>query len=215
MIVREDESNDKRLIAYLVPQNGHNPTAGELRTFLKERVPEYMVPAAFVTLEQMPLTSNGKVDRHALPGPEAVGSAPESGFVAPRTPLEEEVATAWKQVLGLERVGVNDNFFEIGGHSLLATRVIILLRNLGVNFSLRLLFENPTVAGMASVLVETLSELADQPAHYPMPESEAVRGLYVNAGFDGGHLALSDLGPAQGARGSHRTPRQQITEVGS
>jgi amino acid adenylation domain-containing protein/FkbH-like protein len=164
VIVGEDESGDKRLIAYLVPQNGQGPAIGELRTFLKERMPEYMVPSAFVTLEKMPLTSNGKIDRRALPEPETVRSVEENGFIAPRTPLEEEVAAAWKQILGLEQIGVKDNFFEIGGHSLMATRVIILLRaNLGVNLSLRLLFENPTVESMASVLVETLSQLADEP----------------------------------------------------
>jgi amino acid adenylation domain-containing protein/FkbH-like protein len=164
VIVGDDEYGDKRLIAYLVPQNGLAPSNAELHSFLKERLPEYMVPSAFVKLEQMPLTSNGKVDRRALPEPELTRSAQQHEFVAPRTPLEEEVASAWKQVLGLDQIGVHDNFFEIGGHSLLATRVIILLRsNLGVNLSLRLLFENPTVATMAEVLVETLLEHSDEP----------------------------------------------------
>ena len=164
VVVGDDEYGDRRLIAYLVPQNGLAPTNGELHSFLKEQLPEYMVPSAFVTLEQIPLTSNGKVDRRALPEPEMARPMQGPEFIAPRTPLEEEVAAAWKQVLGVEQVGVNDNFFEIGGHSLLATRVIILLRSsLGVNLSLRLLFENPTVAGMAEVLVEILLEHSDEP----------------------------------------------------
>lgn len=162
--VSDNEYGDKRLVAYLVPQNGFSLTKAELYASLKEQLPEYMIPSAFVKLDRMPLTSNGKIDRRALPEPEFARAAPEGGFVAPRTPLEEEVASAWKQVLGVDHVGVNDNFFEIGGHSLLATRVIILLRaNLGANLSLRLLFENPTVAGMAQALVETLLEHSDQP----------------------------------------------------
>ncbi len=192
VIVSEGEHADKRLIAYFVEQKGHNPTPSELHAFLKEQVPEYMVPVAFVKLEQMPLTSNGKIDQRALPAPEMVRPAPEIKFLAPRTPLEEEVANAWKRVLGLELVGVKDNFFEIGGHSLLATRVIILLRaNLGANLSLRMLFENPTVEGMASVLLETMLELTDEAERAQIIDEvetlsdEAARQIRATAAQDG------------------------------
>jgi amino acid adenylation domain-containing protein len=163
VLIRDDEGGEKRLLAYVVPHTGQTLSSNELHTFLKDRLPEYMVPAAFVKLERMPLTSNGKIDRRALPEAEIALAEAEGTYVAPRTPLEDEVIAAWKQVLGLERIGVHDNFFQIGGHSLLATRVIILLRSkLGLNFSLRLLFENPTVEGMASALIETLLEHGDE-----------------------------------------------------
>jgi hypothetical protein len=163
VLIRDDEGGEKRLLAYVVPHTGQTLSSNELHTFLKDRLPEYMVPAAFVKLERMPLTSNGKIDRPALPEAEIALAEAEGTYVAPRTPLEDEVIAAWKEVLGLERIGVHDNFFQIGGHSLLATRVIILLRSkLGLNFSLRLLFENPTVEGMASALIETLLEHGDE-----------------------------------------------------
>jgi hypothetical protein len=158
-VVQLDNGADgeSRLVAYLVPQDGQVPQHRELHAFLKERLPEYMIPAAFVAIDRIPLTSNGKIDRQALPRAEFASADILGEFIEPRTPLEREVADSWKEVLGLERVGLHENFFEIGGHSLLATRVIILLRaKLGLTFSLRLLFENPTVAGMASALFEPL-----------------------------------------------------------
>lgn len=165
VIINSDESGEKRLIAYLVPNTAQAVSSSELHAFMKERLPEYMIPAAFVKLEKMPLTSNGKIDRRALPDADIMRPETEGAYVAARTPLEEEVVEAWKEVLGLQRIGIHENFFEIGGHSLLATKVIILLRSrLGINLSLRLLFENPTVAGMATALMETLLEHTEEPA---------------------------------------------------
>jgi amino acid adenylation domain-containing protein/FkbH-like protein len=156
-------SAEKRLVAYVVAQSGRMLHPSQLHAFLKERLPEYMLPAAFVNLDRMPLTSNGKIDRQALPAADFSRSEIEGSFIEARTPLEREVADSWKKALALERVGITDNFFEIGGHSLLATRVIILLRaKLGLNFSLRLLFENPTVASMACALMDPLLEHADE-----------------------------------------------------
>jgi hypothetical protein len=165
VVLGNDASGEKRLVAYFVPQSGQKPTSAELFAFLKDRLPEYMVPAGFIELERMPLTSNGKIDNKMLPAPEFARSERQDEYVAPETPLEEEVASVWKEVLGLERVGCGENFFEIGGHSLLATRVIMLMRSrLGLNISLRLLFEYPTIAGMAAALMDTLLEEADEPA---------------------------------------------------
>ena len=121
-----------------------------LRSYLSEKLPDYMVPSAFVVLDELPLTPNGKVDRRALPAPEQTRPELEHVFVAPRNPLEQTVAGIWSEVLGLERVGVHDNFFELGGHSLLATQVVSRTREvLQIDFPLRTMFETPTVAGLS------------------------------------------------------------------
>jgi amino acid adenylation domain-containing protein len=148
--VREDAPGAKRLVAYLIPsRDEESPTPAELRTHLKERLPEYMMPSHFVLMDEMPLTPNGKVDRRALPEPSAVvGNARE--YVSTRTPVEEVLAGVWSQVLGAERVGVNDNFFELGGHSLLATQLVSRIREaFKVEMPLRAVFESPTVAELA------------------------------------------------------------------
>ncbi len=165
VVLTNDASGEKRLVAYYVPQGEQKATHIELHGFLEDRLPEYMVPAGFVELDRMPLNSNGKIDKKALPAADLARPERTEDYVSPQTPLEQEVASVWKEVLGLERVGVNENFFEIGGHSLLATRVIMLLRSrLGLSISLRLLFEYPTVAGMASALMETLLEESEESA---------------------------------------------------
>ena len=150
---REDQPGDKRLVAYIVPQNGKEPTTGELRSFLRTRLPDYMLPTAYVPLERLPLTSSGKVNLRALPAPDSTRLEIGSSFVAPRTPTEEQIAELWKNVLKLERVGVYDNFFELGGHSLLATQLIARLRaTFQVDLPIRHLFGAPTVAGVAEMI---------------------------------------------------------------
>ncbi len=151
VLAREDVPGDKRLVAYLVAREAPLPGVRELRDHLKNKLPDYMVPAAFVALEALPLTPNGKVDRRALPAPEADGSGQEHDHVAPRTPVEDVLAGIWAAVLRVDRVSVMDNFFELGGHSLLATQVIGRLRSIfAVDVPLRALFEAPTVAGLAT-----------------------------------------------------------------
>jgi amino acid adenylation domain-containing protein/non-ribosomal peptide synthase protein (TIGR01720 family) len=150
VIVREDRPDDKRLVAYFVSDQEPAPRVQELRNFLKEKLPEYMVPSTFVELEALPLTANGKVDRRALPAPSQDRQDQRATFVAPRTPTEEMVASIFSQTLRVERVGVEDNFFDLGGHSLIATQVVSRIRDtLGVELPLRTLFEKPTVAGLA------------------------------------------------------------------
>jgi len=140
----------KRLVAYVVPNDEQEPTVSELRRFLREKLPDYMVPSAFVTLEALPLTPSGKVNRRALPVPDRVRPELEGVYVAPRTPTEEVLTGIWAQVLGVEQVGVHDDFFELGGHSLLATRVVSQMRQaFQVELPVRALFEAPTVAGLA------------------------------------------------------------------
>ncbi|HEX2092034.1 MAG TPA: amino acid adenylation domain-containing protein, partial [Longimicrobiaceae bacterium] len=147
VVVREDLAGDPRLVAYVVPAEGVEVSPSRLREHLRERLPEHMVPGAFVPLERLPLSASGKVDRRALPAPERTAA---SAYVAPRTATEEGLATIFAEVLKRERVGVEEGFFELGGHSLLATRVISRLREeLGVEVPLRALFEAPTVAALA------------------------------------------------------------------
>src|SRR5262245_14757926 len=130
----------------------------ELRRWLQQRLPEYMVPALWVRLEQLPLTASGKVDRKKLPAPER-GTPSEQRYVAPRTALEEALAQIWSEVLKAGRIGVNDHFFELGGHSLLATRVMARVREtLAVEVPLRKLFDAPTIAGLALTIEETRRE---------------------------------------------------------
>jgi amino acid adenylation domain-containing protein/non-ribosomal peptide synthase protein (TIGR01720 family) len=151
VVAREDQPGVKRLVAYLVPAGADAPALGELRAILRQRLPEYMMPAAFVVLDELPLTTSGKVDRRALPAPE-VGVA-EATYVAPRTEVERTVARVWAEVLGAERVGLDDNFFELGGDSILSIRVVSRLRAaLAVELSPRALFTTPTVAGLATAI---------------------------------------------------------------
>jgi amino acid adenylation domain-containing protein len=144
---------DKRLVAYLVPSQGQVIEKTALRTFLIERLPDYMIPSAFVTLDSLPLTPNGKIDRRTLSQWSIKAEISEKPFVAPRTPNEELLAHLWCKLLSVKQVGVHDDFFELGGHSLLATQILSRLRErFGVEISLAELFETPTIAGLAQYL---------------------------------------------------------------
>ena len=129
VIVREDIPGEPRLVAYVVPAQEPGPTCRELRRFLEKQLPAAMVPATFVMLETLPLTPSGKVDRRALPQPDPSRPALEDHYVAPRTPIEQQVVAIWCHLLGLERVGIHDNFFELGGHSLLAMQLLSRVRD--------------------------------------------------------------------------------------
>ncbi len=155
VVSREDETGDSRLAAYVLPKEdaGPAPTAGDLRRFLQQKLPEHMIPSAFVFLDQMPLTPNGKVNRKALPAPDRTRPDGDFGYAAPRTPTEEMLTAIWAGLLGLERVGIHDNFFELGGHSLLATQAASQVRRIfHAEIPLRFLFESPTVADLAALL---------------------------------------------------------------
>ncbi|WAC73177.1 amino acid adenylation domain-containing protein [Roseateles sp. SL47] len=152
VVAREDQGGDKRLVAYVSAQEGAQGEAlavSALRSRLAEALADYMVPSAFVVLAGLPLTPNGKIDRQALPAPEA-GALVSQPYEAPADPLEQRLAQIWQELLGVERVGRHDNFFELGGHSLLAVRVIVRVRQeLGVESSLRALFNQPELAAFA------------------------------------------------------------------
>jgi len=148
--IHEYDSGEERLVSYVVAQPTYDPTAADLRGFLRDKLPEHMVPAAFVVLDSFPLTPNGKIDRWGLPTPEQGHFERRKGFVAFRNHTEELLIDVWAQVLGVERIGIHDNFFDLGGHSLLATQVMSRIREaFGVEIPLRRLFEAPTVAGLA------------------------------------------------------------------
>jgi amino acid adenylation domain-containing protein/non-ribosomal peptide synthase protein (TIGR01720 family) len=151
--VREERPGDQRLVAYVCLKERRQRTERELKAFLSDKLPDYMVPAAVVELEAFPLTSNGKVDRKALPAPELLKEDTGEHYVAPRTPTEEVLEMIWSEVLGLQRVSIYDNFFELGGHSLLATQILSRLRQTwNINLPLKSLFEDPTIAGLGRAI---------------------------------------------------------------
>ncbi|MBA2473156.1 MAG: AMP-binding protein, partial [Pseudonocardiales bacterium] len=154
VVAREDQPGMTRLVAYVVPAAGRAPDAADLRGFLGASLPEYMVPAAFVTLDSLPLSPNGKLDRRALPAPEfgAVGGA---GYVAPRTETERTLVAIWSEVLRVKQVGVEDSFFELGGDSILSIQVASRARQAGLGLMPRDLFRHPTVAALALSAAET------------------------------------------------------------
>ncbi len=165
VLAKSDRQGNQQLIAYVVPRSG--PVSVEtahhlehqIQAFLHDRLPEFMIPSVFVVLERFPLTPNGKVDRTALPQAEAHA---ETTFVAPRNPVEAELAQLWAEVLGREQVGVHDTFFSLGGHSLLAAQIVFEIRErFQVDIPLRLIFERPTIADLALAILQLQAEKAD------------------------------------------------------
>ncbi len=162
VVMREDRPDDKRLVAYIVP---HTPQAAnfvhELRHYLHDKLPDYMLPAAMVSLKDLPLTVNGKVDKLALPRPEFTWHDREHKFVSPRNPMEEMLAGAWSSILGVDQIGIHDNFFELGGHSLLAVRVVDAIKTLsGKSIKISDLFRHATVAELAEFLSDSARDSA-------------------------------------------------------
>ncbi len=150
----------------------HNPIdmqlsralSASLRTFLEQTLPTYMIPSAFVFLDSLPLSPNGKVDRNLLPQPGTMGLALERSFIPPETPTEKVLAQIWATILGLgDQVGTHSNFYDLGGHSLLATQIVSRVREeFQVELPIRTLFEQPTVAGLARVIIETQAAQREQ-----------------------------------------------------
>jgi amino acid adenylation domain-containing protein len=170
VIAREDIPGDKRLVAYLVAEDSVTLQVAELRAALSAQLPEYMVPSAFVQLTAMPLTSNGKVDRKALPAPEA-GALSVQEYVPPQGEIEQSLASIWEELLKVPRVGRNDNFFELGGHSLLVVSLIERLRDRGLSLPLGDVFKQPTLMELASRIAATEDDAQSESelAHDPIP----------------------------------------------
>jgi amino acid adenylation domain-containing protein len=193
VLAREDVPGDKRLVGYIVPARQPAPTAAELREFLLASLPEYMVPWAFVELQAFPVTTNGKLDRAALPAPQASPSAVGGAYVAPRNELERSIARVWREVLGVERVGVNDNFFESGGSSLLIVKLHTRLKEaLGRDVPVMELFRHTTIDALARKLAEeneTPPAVEETAGRRARTRQESLRHLQeVRAGRRGGRV---------------------------
>jgi amino acid adenylation domain-containing protein len=153
VMVHEDAQHEKRLVAYIVPVQEIGPTPADLRAHLQAQLPDYMVPSVFMSLRALPLTPNGKVNRKALPAPDQTRPGLAESFLAPRDPLEQQLAKLWEVIFDLERVGVRDNFFDLGGHSLLAVRLFAQIKKLtGKDLPLVTLFQAPTIEQLAAIL---------------------------------------------------------------
>jgi amino acid adenylation domain-containing protein len=153
VIDREDRPGDKRLVAYVVTDQSAPPTDRELRTFIQSKLPDYLIPSAFVMVSALPLTANGKVDRRALPAPESDRPAAEAALVAPRNELELQLTEIWERLLDVQSIRIRDNFFELGGHSLIAVRLFAEIERIwGQNLPLATLFQKQTIEELASVL---------------------------------------------------------------
>jgi len=149
--VSRDETGESRLAAYLNARNDNRPTVSQMRSFLRTKLPDYMVPESFLFVDTFVRTANGKLDRKALPAPSELRPQLESPYVPPRTPVEASLAGIWSEVLGLERVGIHDNFFDLGGASMKALRIVAKAQLAGLVFEPSLLtpeslFEHPTIA---------------------------------------------------------------------
>ncbi|HVG20491.1 MAG TPA: amino acid adenylation domain-containing protein, partial [Blastocatellia bacterium] len=213
VVAREDAPGEKRLVAY-VTTDGRAPTASELRAFLKEKLPEYMLPSAFVVMDAMPLTATGKVNRGAVPAPERARPELSESYIASRTPIEDVLASMWAQLFGIERVGIHDNFFELGGHSLLATQMVSRVRSaFHIELPLRALFESPTIAGLAKRIEEAMKgassaqapPIGRAPRDSDLPPSFAQLRLWIIDQFDPGS-PLYNIYAAVGLSGALNTP---------
>ena len=173
VVARDEGRGEHRLVAYVALSS--HAAADQLRAHLAEWIPEYMIPSAFVVLDSLPLTPSGKIDRLALPDPESVNGDRAANYVAPRTPVEESVAAIWADVLGVDQVGVEDDFFSLGGHSLLATQIVAQVRSdFSINLPLHALFTSPTVAALSQQIVELLGQAPDADTEKLLAELEGL-----------------------------------------
>jgi amino acid adenylation domain-containing protein len=181
VVGRDGAGGEKNLVGYFVLSPNSQPTHSELRNFIAARLPEYMVPAMFVTLQDLPLSPNGKIDRASLPDPGPDNILRDHAFVAPRTPIEERVASILASLLGLPQVSVEDNFFLLGGHSLLGTQLIARVRDeFQIELSLRSLFEAPTAEKLSARVEDLLVARVED-----MSEEEAQRLLNATSSAEG------------------------------
>ncbi|HEX8719954.1 MAG TPA: amino acid adenylation domain-containing protein [Pyrinomonadaceae bacterium] len=200
VVLREDEPGRKNIVAYVVPEPGHAPDSGALRAYLRETLADFMLPSTFVTLERIPVTPNGKVNRKALPRPEAFRPELSADFVAPRSDVEITIASVWREALGIDVLGAHDNFFDLGGHSLLLVQVHQKLNAaLGRELSIVDLFKYPTI----SALADHLSSEADAPP--PFDEGAGAEKLQVGKNRLQQQLRLSRRAAGEQSGGTHES----------
>jgi amino acid adenylation domain-containing protein len=201
VLAREDQPGEKRLVAYVAADAGAAPAFEELRAFLQRKLPDYMLPAALVRLDALPVTTNGKVDRKALPAPDGVRPQLRRAFVAPRDLMESQLAQLWEDVLDVRPIGVTDNFHELGGHSLLAVRIVgQIAQRAGIQLPLLTLFQHPTIEGLAGALRRMQHELPDativrlnaQPADSAATENLPLFLVHPSGGSVHWYLKLAD-----------------------
>lgn len=162
VLAREDAADNKQLVAYVIGAHGKHPTVESLRSFLRERLPEYMIPSVFMMMDVFPQTPNGKVDRKALPAPEQARQALEGDLLVPKTFVEVELVKIWKDTLGIEEIGTRDSYFDLGGHSLSAVQVTMQIRQtFDVDFPMRMVFQAPTLPELAASVEDLLLKQAD------------------------------------------------------
>jgi len=193
VVAREDTPGDKRVVAYFVPTNNATPTTAELRAFLKEKLPEYMLPSVFVTLKSMPLTPNGKVDRRALPAPAAADFVAQAAFAAPKDAVETRLVQIWEAVLGVQPIGVRDNYFELGGHSLLAVKLMDRIAEaFGKTLPISTLLQAPTIEQLAAILRQKES-LPAWSCLVPIQTGVSKPPFFCIHGINGGVVRFHDL----------------------
>ncbi|UKO97051.1 amino acid adenylation domain-containing protein [Nostoc sp. UHCC 0870] len=193
VIAREDEPGNKRLVAYVVINGESAPVMNELRRFLQEKLPEYMIPSAFVVIAKIPLTPNGKVDRRALPIPDQRPEL-EKAFVAPRNAVEIELAGIWSEVLGIQSIGISDNFFELGGNSLLAVRLFTQVENkFSQKLPLATLLQSPTIEQLARILSESNTKTSWSSLVTIQSGSSAKRPLFLIHALGGNVIGYQTL----------------------
>jgi aspartate racemase len=193
VVPREDARGEKTLVAYFVPAKDPAPTGSELREFLQERLPDYMLPSSFVKLETMPLTPNGKVDRRQLPTPSAADSAQQEGLTAPKDALESQLVRIWESILGKRPIGVRQSFFDLGGHSLLAVRLMHRLEQVfGKRMPITILFQAPTIEHMAELL-RTKGWAPSWSSVVPIQPLGSKRPLFLVHGAGGTVIIYRDL----------------------
>jgi hypothetical protein len=166
VVAREDTPGTRRLVAYFVARPGISPSIGELRTFIKDRLPEYMVPVAFVSLEALPINQSGKIDTRALPAPELSRAGLETAYVAPRSSVEKTLARIWSGILKVEQVGMHDNFFELGGDSIVSLQVISRANQAGIPLTPIHMIRHQTISELAQ-LIDTLDSFRQDSQNNP------------------------------------------------
>ncbi|MGA9770778.1 MAG: amino acid adenylation domain-containing protein [Blastocatellia bacterium] len=189
VLAREEEGNEKRLVAYVVTEQSQTHLTSELYRFLQDRLPQYMIPATFIALESMPLTRNGKIDRGALPGPASARPDLDEDFAAPLTRIERQLARIWSQVLGVEQVGLHDSFFELGGDSILAIQLVSRANEAGLRVTPKQIFQYQTIGGLAEVVGTSPVAVTEQgPVTGPVPLTPIQKWFLSSEPLDPDHF---------------------------